>query len=77
VPARREPSAPTTGIPARSTLRASICSGVDADSFRMIATRATHSHAVVAQLATIGAALDQLVRFDPVQLNADLHRDGS
>jgi hypothetical protein len=51
--------------------------GVDADSFRKIATRAMHSHAVVAELAPIGAALDQLVRFDPVQLNADLHRDGS
>jgi hypothetical protein len=51
--------------------------GIDDATFREIATRAIDDHAIVSELATVGAAMDRLVRFDPVQLNADLHRDGS
>jgi hypothetical protein len=50
---------------------------IDADTFREIANRAVDDQAVVRDLASIGARLDRLASFDPVQLNDDLHRDGS
>lgn len=51
--------------------------GIDADAFRMIANEAADGQAVIDQLASIGASADQIVDFDPVQLNTQLHRDGS
>ena len=51
--------------------------GIDAGTFRTIASRAIDDQAVIEELATIGARVDQVVDFDPVQLNAELHRDGS
>jgi hypothetical protein len=50
---------------------------IDADTFREITNRAVDDQAVVSDLASSGARLDRLASFDPVQLNADLHRDGS
>jgi hypothetical protein len=51
--------------------------GIDAGAFRQIASRAADGQAVIRQIATIGASLHQLVNFDPVEFNAELHRDGS
>lgn len=51
--------------------------GIDADAFREIANGAVDDQAVVDHLAALGARAEQIVNFDPVQLNADLHRDGS
>lgn len=51
--------------------------GVDADTFREIAKEAVDGQAVIDQLATIAASAEQIIDFDPVQLNDDLHRDGS
>jgi Domain of unknown function (DUF5069) len=51
--------------------------GIDADTFREIANEAVDGQAVIAQLATIGASTEQIIDFDPVQLNEELHRDGS
>ncbi|MGI9099980.1 MAG: DUF5069 domain-containing protein [Solirubrobacteraceae bacterium] len=51
--------------------------GIDAATFRTIANRAVDDQAVIEQLATIGANVNQVVNFDPAQLNAELHRDGS
>jgi hypothetical protein len=51
--------------------------GIDADTFRHIANRAINGQAVVDQLVVSGASVNRLVHFDPVQLNADLHRAGS
>jgi hypothetical protein len=51
--------------------------GVDADEFRVIANAAVDDRTVIEQLATAGASIDQLVNFDPVGLNAELHRNGS
>lgn len=51
--------------------------GIDADTFRDIANEAADGQAVVDQLAAIGASAEQILDFDPVQLNDDLHRDGS
>ena len=51
--------------------------GIDADMFLEIANEALDDHAVVDQLAAIDARTEQIVDFDPVQLNAELHRDGS
>jgi Domain of unknown function (DUF5069) len=48
--------------------------GIDADAFREIASQADDDQAVVDDLARIGAHLERLASFDPVQLNADLHR---
>jgi hypothetical protein len=50
--------------------------GIDADTFREIANHADDP-AVIDHLAAIGASTEQIVNFDPVQLNAELHRDGS
>jgi hypothetical protein len=50
---------------------------IDADAFLEIAHGVVDDQAVINDLASIGARLDRLVGFDPVQLNADLHRDGS
>lgn len=51
--------------------------GIDADSFREIANDAVDGQGVIERLATIGADAEQIVSFDPIQLNAELHRDGS
>lgn len=51
--------------------------GIDAETFRDIANKAVNGPAVIEQLATAGASIDELVNFDPVALNAELHRDGS
>jgi hypothetical protein len=51
--------------------------GINADSFREIAHHATEDQEVVNGLADVGASLDHLRSFDPVQLNAELHRSGS
>jgi hypothetical protein len=51
--------------------------GIDANTFREIANEAVHGQAVIDQLAAIGASAEQIVNFDPVQLNDELHRDGS
>jgi hypothetical protein len=51
--------------------------GIDAESFRDIANRAVDDQSVVDALVSIGAATDRLVSFDPLQLNDELHRDGS
>jgi hypothetical protein len=51
--------------------------GIDADTFRDIANRATDGQAVIDLLAQIGASVERLVNFDPVQLNDELHREGS
>jgi len=51
--------------------------GIDAGTFRTIANGVVDGQAVIEQLAAIGASVDQVVNFDPVQLNAELHRDGS
>jgi hypothetical protein len=50
--------------------------GIDADTFREIANHAD-GQAVVDQLAAIDANVEQIASFDPVQLNTELHRDGS
>lgn len=49
--------------------------GIDAITFREIANRAVDHHAVVDSLKRIGASAERLVSFDPVQLNANLHRE--
>jgi Domain of unknown function (DUF5069) len=51
--------------------------GIDADTFRGIANEAIDGQAVIDQLAAIGANAEQVASFDPVQLNAELHRAGS
>jgi hypothetical protein len=51
--------------------------GIDAHTFREIANEAVDDQAVVDQFAAIGASAEQIVDFDPVQLNAELHRGGS
>jgi Domain of unknown function (DUF5069) len=51
--------------------------GIDADTFREIANEAVDGQAVIDQLATIGASAEQIIDFDPVQLNDELHRGGS
>ena len=51
--------------------------GIDAGTFRAIASRAVDGQAIIEQLATIGASVEQVISFDPVQLNDELHRDGS
>jgi hypothetical protein len=51
--------------------------GIDADTFREIANDAVDGQAVIDQLAKIGVRAKQIVNFDPVRLNAELHRDGS
>jgi hypothetical protein len=51
--------------------------GIDADTFRDIANEAIDGQAVIDQLAAIGANAEQIVNFDPVQLNDELHRNGS
>jgi hypothetical protein len=51
--------------------------GIDANTFRRIAAQAHDGRAVIDELASIGASADRLLSFDPVQLNAELHRDGS
>jgi hypothetical protein len=51
--------------------------GIDAETFRDIANEAVDDPAVIDHLATIGACIHQLLEFDPVGLNAELHRDGS
>jgi hypothetical protein len=50
--------------------------GIDADTFREVATR-VDGKALVDDLASLGANTQRLISFDPVQLNADLHREGS
>jgi hypothetical protein len=51
--------------------------GIDPDTFREIANDAVDAQAVIDQLAAIGASAKQIVNFDPVKLNTELHRDGS
>jgi hypothetical protein len=51
--------------------------GIDADTFREIAVRAVDAQVFLGQLTSIGASARRLVNFDPVRLNADLHRKGS
>jgi hypothetical protein len=51
--------------------------GIDADTFRDIANQAIDDQAVIDQLAAIGANAEQVASFDPVQLNDELHRNGS
>jgi hypothetical protein len=51
--------------------------GIDADTFRETANEAVNGQAVIDKLAMIGASAEQIIDFDPVQLNNDLHRDGS
>jgi hypothetical protein len=51
--------------------------GIDSDTFRDIANEAIDGQAVIDRLAAIGANAEQIASFDPVQLNADLHRTGS
>jgi hypothetical protein len=51
--------------------------GIEAGTFRDIANETVDNQGVVDQLAAIGASAEQIVHFDPVQLNDDLHRDGS
>jgi hypothetical protein len=50
--------------------------GIDADTFREIANHAD-GQAVIDQLAETGASPEQIVNFDPVQLNDELHREDS
>jgi hypothetical protein len=50
--------------------------GIDADTFRDIANQAVNGQAVIDQLAAIDASPEQIVNFDPIQLNDELHRDG-
>ena len=45
--------------------------GIDADTVR------NRCQAVIDLLAQIGASVERLVNFDPVQLNDELHREGS
>jgi uncharacterized protein DUF5069 len=51
--------------------------GIDADTFRQIANQAVDGQAVVDKLAKIGARTDRLDSFNPVELNAELHRNNS
>ena len=50
--------------------------GIDADTFRAIASRVDGGQAVLDALASVGASAQRLLQFDPVQFNADLHREG-
>jgi hypothetical protein len=50
--------------------------GINADTFFEIANRAD-GQTVIDELAAIGASAEQIINFDPVQLNDELHRDGS
>jgi hypothetical protein len=45
--------------------------------YREIIRARTPTHAEARVFGISEAGLDQLVRFDPIQLNTDLHRDGS
>jgi hypothetical protein len=51
--------------------------GIDAETFRDIANGAVDGQTIVHRLGAIGASAEQIVDFDPVQLNDELHRDGS
>lgn len=51
--------------------------GIDADTFLEIANDSIDDRALIDQLARIGASTQQIIDFDPVQLNDELHRDGS
>jgi hypothetical protein len=51
--------------------------GIDADTFQQIANDAGDGQAVIDELAAIGASVEKILDFDPVQLNAQLHRDDS
>jgi len=51
--------------------------GIDAGAFCEIANRAHDAQTLLNELARVGARVERLVGLDPVQLNADLHRDGS
>jgi hypothetical protein len=51
--------------------------GIHADTFREIANEAVDDQAIIEQLTTIDANAQQIIDFDPVQLNEELHRDGS
>jgi hypothetical protein len=50
--------------------------GITADTFREIANR-VDGQDVVDDLASIGASAERILRFDPVEFNAQLHRDSS
>lgn len=50
--------------------------GVGADAFGDMASQAFNEQAVIDALADRHADLGQLIGFDPVGLNAELHRDG-
>jgi hypothetical protein len=51
--------------------------GIDEDAFRTIASAAGDDQAVIDHLTASGANTERLLTFDPIQLNAELHRDGS
>jgi hypothetical protein len=51
--------------------------GINAAAFREIATRALDAQDILDHLSRLGANTQRLIRFDPVQVNAELHRDGS
>jgi hypothetical protein len=51
--------------------------GIDANTFREIANKAVDGQTVIDQLAAIGASIERILDFEPVQLNDELHRDGS
>jgi hypothetical protein len=51
--------------------------GIDAHTFRDIVSQAANGQVVIEQLVRISTSMDRLASFDPVQLNAELHRDGS
>lgn len=48
---------------------------IDADTFRTIANQAEDDAGLVVAIVSRGARVDRLARFDPVQLNAELHSD--
>lgn len=50
---------------------------IAADTFRVIASRAPNDQDVVTELTRSGARMDRLIGFDPVGLNAQLHRADS
>jgi Domain of unknown function (DUF5069) len=51
--------------------------GIDARKFSEIANLAGDNTDIVNELARIGASAERIAHFDPMQLNAELHRDGS
>jgi hypothetical protein len=50
---------------------------IAANTFREIANEAVDGQTVIDQVAAIGAGAQQIVNFDPVQLNDERHPNGS